>query len=195
MYYNSVIWEKDNILNSKYNWFRSITYRLNYFQLENLVSTEKLHPGAERATVIITKVIIRNFFPIFLPLSPTFSTCSSVPFYLTPLCPRGTAAGWMEDNKLETIRWPPFQHNTNMLSALKRDIAESPLYHEENYFITRSYVMHIHARERVDVSAATDWCENKERKETIWQTRGSFLSSSVALSGKALQILVTYIAV
>lgn len=92
-YYNSAIWEKDNILNSKCNWFRGITYRLNYFQLENLVSTEKLRPGAERAAVIITKV--QNFFPIFLPLSPTFSTCSSVPFYLTPLCPRGMLqAGW-----------------------------------------------------------------------------------------------------
>lgn len=69
---------------------------------------EKLRPGTEteHARVIIAKV--RNFFPIFLPLSSTFSTGSSVPFYLTPLCPRGTAAGGMEDNKLETIRRPPF---------------------------------------------------------------------------------------
>jgi len=94
-------------------------YRLNYFQLENLVSMEKLRLEAERAGVIIAKV--QNFLSIFLLFSPfsslfvslyllplTFSTGSSVPFYLTPLCPRGTTASWMEDNKLETIRRPLF---------------------------------------------------------------------------------------
>lgn len=99
---------REKKINWKPNRFR-LTYCLNYFQLKNLVSTEKLHPGAQKwyAPVLLSRKV-RNFFPIFLPLSPTFSTGSSVPFYLTPLCPCGTAADWMEDNKLETIRRPPF---------------------------------------------------------------------------------------
>lgn len=67
-----------------------------------------------------------KLFLVFLSFSPTFSTGSfTILSNLASL--RDSRRGCVEDNKLKTIQRPPFAHNTNMLSALKRDIAESPL--------------------------------------------------------------------
>lgn len=112
--------------------FRGIMYHLNYFQLKRTLYLRKnCVPVKHNIGIDVIIVKVQNFFPIYLPLSSTFSTGSSVPFYLTPVSLAGQLqVGWKIINSKQ-YGGHRSQHNTNMLSALKRDTAESPLYHAQ----------------------------------------------------------------